>query len=187
MWLEKNYKDNKCRVSNQPPWKIVFPFAIWLLWKNRNDVAFKNHGVQSNVYEKVLFNALEFQHCVLIPKISGSKRVVQIRWDKPQSGWFCLNTDGFALGSSGKAGCGGLIRNDQGEWVGGFSRRLGCISSFTAELWGLRDGLILCNSLQLNAVCKVVIYKYVFCWLLFRAKFNCKFIQSFVPCIYCRI
>ena len=33
--------------------------------------------------------------------------------------------------------------------------------------------------------CKVVIYKYVFCWLLFRAKFDCNFIQSFVPCICC--
>ena len=35
--------------------------------------------------------------------------------------------------------------------------------------------------------CKAVIYKYVFCWLLFCAKFDCNFIQSFVPCIYCGI
>ena len=35
--------------------------------------------------------------------------------------------------------------------------------------------------------CKVVICKYVFCWLLFHAKFDCNFIQSFVPCIYCGI
>ena len=33
--------------------------------------------------------------------------------------------------------------------------------------------------------CKVVIFKYVFCWLLFRAKFDCNFIQSYVPCICC--
>ena len=35
--------------------------------------------------------------------------------------------------------------------------------------------------------CKVVIYKYVVCWLLFRVKFDGNFIQSFVPCIYCEI
>ena len=35
--------------------------------------------------------------------------------------------------------------------------------------------------------CKVVIYNYVFSWLLFYAKFDCNFIQSFVPCIYCGI
>ena len=33
--------------------------------------------------------------------------------------------------------------------------------------------------------CKVVIYKYLVCWLLFRAKFDYNFIQSFVPYIYC--
>ena len=31
---------------------------------------------------------------------------------------------------------------------------------------------------------KIVIYNYVFCWLLFHAKFDCNYIQSFVPCIY---
>ena len=36
-----------------------------------------------------------------------------------------------------------------------------------------------------NRNCKVVIFKYVFCWLLFRAKFYCNFIQSYVPCICC--
>ena len=38
-----------------------------------------------------------------------------------------------------------------------------------------------------HVVFEVVIYKYVVCWLLFRAKFDCNFIQSFVPCIYCGI
>ena len=35
--------------------------------------------------------------------------------------------------------------------------------------------------------CKVVIYNYTFCWLLFHAKFDCNYIQSVVPCIYCEI
>ena len=35
--------------------------------------------------------------------------------------------------------------------------------------------------------CKVVIYNYVFSLLLFHAKFDCNYIQSFVPCIYCGI
>ena len=38
-----------------------------------------------------------------------------------------------------------------------------------------------------HVVCEVVIYKYVVYWLLFRAKFDCNFIQSFIPCIYCGI
>ena len=34
------------------------------------------------------------------------------------------------------------------------------------------------------STCKVVISNYVFRWLLFHAKFDCNYIQSFVPCIY---
>ena len=36
-----------------------------------------------------------------------------------------------------------------------------------------------------NGSCKVVIFKFVFCWLLFRVKFDCNFIQSYIPCICC--
>ena len=36
---------------------------------------------------------------------------------------------------------------------------------------------------NLDHTCKVVIYKYVFCWFLFRTKFDCNFVQSYVPCI----
>ena len=34
-------------------------------------------------------------------------------------------------------------------------------------------------------LCKVVIYNYVFYWLLFHVKFDCNYVQSFVPCISC--
>ncbi|XP_075635830.1 uncharacterized protein LOC142607985 [Castanea sativa] len=104
-WLERNCTDNRCRVSNKPPWIFVFSFAIWLLWKHRNDVVFKNQDVQPKVYENVLFCALEFQHCRLTPKLSSSRKVVRIRWDKSQSEWFRLNTNGSALESSSRAGC----------------------------------------------------------------------------------
>ena len=49
----------------------------------------------------------------------------------------------------GVAGRGGIIRNDRGEWLAGFSRNIGIASSFIAELWALRDGLQLCKNLNL--------------------------------------
>ena len=44
-----------------------------------------------------------------------------------------------------------------------------------------------CQSVEIgiHSNYKVVIYKYIFCWLLFRAKFDCNFIQSVVPCTCC--
>ena len=40
-----------------------------------------------------------------------------------------------------KAGCqavavGGILRNDQGEWIGGFAINLGSYSALVAEVWG---------------------------------------------------
>ena len=95
---------------------------------------------------------MEFQHCGLNAKNSGNKRLVQVRWERPQGGWACLNTEGAVVRNLGRAGCGGLIRNEHGEWLGGFSRSIGCSNSFMAELWGLRDGLNLCNEMQLSVV-----------------------------------
>ena len=46
-------------------------------------------------------------------------------------------------------GYGGIIRDENGHWVAGFSRKIGITNSFVVELWGLRDGLIMCCSLNL--------------------------------------
>ena len=151
-WLEKNCKDNACRLNNQPPWRIIFPFAICLLWKHRNNVVFGDFHTQSNVHNDTLFSALEFQHCVLNPKHSGNRKMVRIRWEKPQLVWVHLNTDGLTSGNPGRVGCGGIIRNDHGDWIGRFSSSIGFTTSFIAELWALRDRLTLCNNLHFNAV-----------------------------------
>ena len=61
-----------------------------------------------------------------------------------------LNTDGSALGNPGRAGGGGVIRDHLGHWIKGFSRALGTTNSFIAELWALRDGLIIFKDLGLS-------------------------------------
>ncbi|PNY11102.1 hypothetical protein L195_g007701 [Trifolium pratense] len=38
-----------------------------------------------------------------------------------------------------RCGCGGLIRGDSGEWIGGFSRGLES-SVLVADLWGVWEG-----------------------------------------------
>ncbi|PNX58030.1 ribonuclease H [Trifolium pratense] len=51
-----------------------------------------------------------------------------------------LNTDG-AYKDKQVAGCGGVIRGSQGEWIGGFAKNVGLCSAFIAELWGVLEGL----------------------------------------------
>ena len=63
-----------------------------------------------------------------------------------------MNTDGATFGNPGVAGCGGIVRDEGGNWVAGFTRRIGIASSFEAELWGLRDGLTLCCNLNISSL-----------------------------------
>ena len=71
-------------------------------------------------------------------------------WAKPPFGWHKLNTDGASLGNPGKAGGGGLIQDHQGKWIKGFMRRIGLVTSITAELWALRDGLMLAKQIGIT-------------------------------------
>ena len=50
------------------------------------------------------------------------------------------------------AGGGGLIRDDKGNWVKGFTHSIWVTTNVEAELWALRDGLMLCVNLNLLAV-----------------------------------
>ena len=113
---------------------------------------FKGQNTRFDVHSEAVFQVLEFLHCMLNPRISGSRKLIQIRWEKPLLGWVCLNTNGSALGNPGRVSCGGVIWNDRGDWIEGFSRSIEVTISFIVELWALRDNLNLCHNLHLHAV-----------------------------------
>lgn len=68
-------------------------------------------------------------------------------------GWLKLNTDGSAVGNSGIAGGGGLIRNENGDWIMGFAKSLGITSGVMAELWALKYSLTLASQLRIADLC----------------------------------
>ena len=72
----------------------------------------------------------------------------------PEVGWMKLNTDGASNAFLGLAGGRGLIRDEAGRWVVGFTRKLGKVNNFLAELWAFRDGLLLCQ--QMNMITLIV-------------------------------
>ena len=61
-----------------------------------------------------------------------------------------LNSDGSALSSLGRAGGGGVIRDHEGKWLKGYARSLGSTNNCMAELWALRDGLLLAKEMGLH-------------------------------------
>ena len=151
-WLASNAKAKASRIADEVPWNIVFPFALWLIWKQRNQVVFNQKSPNPCLTKLIKMQATEFFLCINRPK--GNRRMVirQIRWEKPTSGWLKLNTDGSFDDLLGNIGGGGLIRNEQGDWVAGYTKKVGKANSFVAEAWALRDGLMLCNQMNLSNV-----------------------------------
>lgn len=57
-----------------------------------------------------------------LPKIVPDQVVKRIRWEKPEVGWFKLNSEGSSSGNPGPIGSEGLIRNREGDWVCGYAK-----------------------------------------------------------------
>lgn len=116
-WLYSNCNANSKTNDGQPQWHQVFVFAIWLIWKNRNQVVFKERSQCANVAKEIMTRAVEYTHCAC--NFTASKRMIlkSIRWEKPNTRWMKLNTDGSSYGSLGLAGGGRVIRDEEGNWV----------------------------------------------------------------------
>lgn len=71
--------------------------------------------------------------------VSHSTGLVEklIGWMSPTSGWFKLNTDRASHGNPGLATAGGVLRNEDGVWCGGFALNIGWCSAPRVELRGV--------------------------------------------------
>ena len=56
------------------------------------------------------------------------------------------------MGSTGKARGGGGIRNHEGVWLKRYARPIGSTDNCRAELWALRDGLVMAKEMGLNSL-----------------------------------
>ena len=151
-WLDVNGKASNNYKSGDPPWKMIYPFALWNLWKCRNNFVFNRKSQNPRLAAEIIQQTLEFMYCVSSPRGPSQSLIRRVRWERPPEGWCKLNTDGVASGNSGLAGCGGIVRDEHGSWLASFSRRIGITTSFVAELWGLRDGLMMCNNLNITTL-----------------------------------
>ncbi|KAK8533234.1 hypothetical protein V6N12_076510 [Hibiscus sabdariffa] len=65
-----------------------------------------------------------------------------VRWQKPPKGWWKLNSDGATIFGSGLSSCSGVVRDEYGKWLIGFSQQISICSIVEAELWGVYEDLI---------------------------------------------
>lgn len=79
-----------------------------------------------------------FKHTVISKNFSMHKA----RWMSAVGDWLTIDFDG-AVNKNRFTGCGGIIRNAQDDWLGGFSRNIGSCNAFQIELWGVLKGTLM--------------------------------------------
>lgn len=149
-WLKTNCLAKDFISAYSIPWRYLFPFALWTIWKHQNHVVFENIPSDPRISSSCIHQAREFFFCTGKGQKLRHQRVILVCWRKPPQGWFKLNSDRASLGNSRTAEGGGLIRDCQGNWVKGYMRNIGVATNITVEFWALRDDLILASQLGIT-------------------------------------
>ena len=85
--------------------------------------------------------AKDIDNCNQHPTNLRHGDTIFIGWKRPQEGYVKLNCDGAYKDTLSIAGCGGLLRNSDGRWLQGYSRKIGACDALSAEMWGMYLGM----------------------------------------------
>ncbi|KAL8151867.1 hypothetical protein V2J09_021675 [Rumex salicifolius] len=138
------------------PNEAVFAVVLWWLWRWRNDRVFNSDNSIGDIRSFIQEQAKEFAASTngrRVDAMVGRREEIHISWSRPAVGWVKVNTDGARESRYGMATAGGVIRNDEGRWMGGFVKNIGVCSVPCAELWDIYHGL----ELAWESGCKFVI------------------------------
>ncbi|KAJ1380964.1 Ribonuclease H domain [Sesbania bispinosa] len=123
-------------------WCLVFGLTVWNLWRCRNEVVFENKVSSTKEVIGRIRNLAQVGSVLCLPSIDTVRHgVMFVRWCNPELGWIKFNVDGLVKSASRNAGCGGVIRDHRGNWVGCFSFNIGSSSVLMAELRGITTAL----------------------------------------------
>lgn len=71
--------------------------------------------------------AKEWHEANLVMNCKPARETVQLKWHSPQAGRVKTNVDGRYKSGEGKTTAGGLLRDSNGDWLGGFSVNIGAV------------------------------------------------------------
>ena len=79
-WLNFNGRQNGSANLAKIPWRILFSFTFWLIWKNRNQVVFRRKTQNPKLAVEIVNQVTEYIHCFSSPRMPICKRVKRICW-----------------------------------------------------------------------------------------------------------
>ncbi|CAL1353594.1 unnamed protein product [Linum trigynum] len=149
-WLRWNLGKSDTAAMGMP-WSAFFSIALWSLWKNRNEGTF--NGLHKTLSPPSLMQATKIKAELWYkawkaptdmlgrPQGPTARTRVEIGWLPPPPGWIKMNVDGASNGEQGRAGAGGVLRDANKLWIGGFVSSLGSCAAGMAEVWAIYHGL----------------------------------------------
>ncbi|XP_042005788.1 uncharacterized protein LOC121754512 [Salvia splendens] len=135
---------------------------MWFIWAERNrsrhdQVPFKPYNViwqvQTFIRNGMSIGTIKPKHWrgmllkMDVPSQVESRRprplAMQAKWHPPDQPWIKINTDGAISLVTGKAGGGGVVREDIGKVLAAFATPLDAQSALEADLMAIHHGLVI--------------------------------------------
>ncbi|KAK2379785.1 Polynucleotidyl transferase, ribonuclease H superfamily protein [Trifolium repens] len=141
-WITLNLTSLK-KWNNDVDWKDFWATACHFIWYWRNKAEHDDHFQRpQNPIMVITDRVQQYKHAEMLGTVmqQTTRAEIMVCWKPPMEGWVKLNRDG-AYKDGSAAGCGGVIRDSHGGWIGGFAKYLGICSAYVAELWGVLEGL----------------------------------------------
>jgi ribonuclease HI len=117
------------------------------VWCARNDVVFNNHKASvTTIVTKIQAMLSSCASAFGDSPVTSSQDINPrlVTWSRPEEGTCCLNVDGSLLGSTNTAGYGGLLRNNNGDFLCGFYGMAAVRNILFVEIMAVLHGLQLC-------------------------------------------
>lgn len=144
-WLVINLKSNNRLDLGK--WSLIFATTLDRLWWARNELVFKQivpTAISTTARVRHLVDEVQNSDRMLIDlnKINSNQQMSSnINWEVPATGFVKLNCDGAVRSFYEAAACGGVLRDDNGFFLWGYSVKLGKCTVPQAELWAIIHGL----------------------------------------------
>ncbi|PKI49687.1 hypothetical protein CRG98_029932 [Punica granatum] len=129
------------RGPDRPFWKLTSNVAF-SDWQNKSifEPQFVRPLNSAAMIFKVVHGFVQSDLCANAYTDRKARDWKLIGWRMPSDGWLKLNTDGAAKGNPSLARAGGLLRDDNGRWLGGFVHNIKIATSILVELWTVKNG-----------------------------------------------
>jgi len=150
------FLQNLATTGQDKTWSTSFLIILWYLWQWRNGLCFDNeYIIPHDRFGFLRTKCQEIVRTICTDLREGDvgvseRQEVVIQWMPPPPGWILLNTDGASKGNPGKAGGGGVLRDDKGTWICGFGESMGTCTVMKAEIKAVLRGLRLAYSLDIK-------------------------------------